>query len=33
MPAASVAPALYSLAMYLTGGVFAWWILRQRRVA
>jgi BASS family bile acid:Na+ symporter len=31
MPAASVAPALYSLAMYVTGGAFAWWILRQRR--
>ncbi|SDD18870.1 bile acid:sodium symporter family protein [Aquimonas voraii] len=33
MPAASVAPALYSLAMYLTGAAFAWWILRQQRQA
>jgi BASS family bile acid:Na+ symporter len=30
MPEASVIPALYALAMYLTGGVFVWWCLRQR---
>ena len=30
MPAASVAPALYSLSMYLTGAAFAWWLLRRR---
>jgi bile acid:Na+ symporter, BASS family len=29
MPEASVIPALYALAMYLTGGVFVWWVLRQ----
>ncbi|MCG6117375.1 MAG: bile acid:sodium symporter family protein [Aquimonas sp.] len=31
MPAAAVAPALYSLVMYLTGGFFVWWVLRLRR--
>jgi BASS family bile acid:Na+ symporter len=31
MPAAAVAPALYSLVMYVTGGLFAWWILKKRR--
>ena len=30
MPAASVAPALYSLSMYLTGAMFAWWLLRRQ---
>lgn len=30
MPAASVAPALYSLVMYLTGGFFVWWVLKKR---
>jgi bile acid:Na+ symporter, BASS family len=29
MPEASVIPALYALAMYLTGGVFVGWVLRQ----
>lgn len=27
---AAVAPAMYSLAMYLTGAVFAWWLLRAQ---
>jgi BASS family bile acid:Na+ symporter len=29
MPAAAVAPALYSLLMYVTGGLFAWWVLKR----
>jgi len=29
MPEASVIPALYALAMYLTGGVFVGWVLRS----
>nr|WP_282452886.1 bile acid:sodium symporter family protein [Lysobacter sp. CAU 1642] len=31
MAAASVAPALYSLSMYVTGALFAWWLLRRAR--
>ena len=29
MPAAAVVPAIYSLLMYITGGLFAWWILKR----
>jgi BASS family bile acid:Na+ symporter len=29
MPGAAVVPALYSLLMYLTGGLFAWWVLKR----
>lgn len=29
MAAAAVVPALYSLSMYLTGALFAWWVLRR----
>lgn len=32
LPAAAVAPALYSLLMYVTGGMFVWWLLRRQRV-
>ena len=32
LPSAAVAPALYSLLMYVTGGVFVWWLLRRQRV-
>jgi BASS family bile acid:Na+ symporter len=33
MPSAAVAPALYSLLMYVTGGLFVWWLLRRQRMA
>jgi len=33
MAGAAVAPALYSLVMYVTGGLFAWWILKRARPA
>lgn len=29
MPGAAVVPAIYSLLMYLTGGLFAWWVLKR----
>lgn len=29
MAGAAVAPAIYSLLMYVTGGLFAWWILKR----
>jgi len=29
MAGAAVAPALYSLVMYVTGGLFAWWIVKR----
>ena len=29
MAGAAVVPAIYSLLMYLTGGLFAWWVLRR----
>ena len=29
MPGAAVVPALYSLLMYVTGGLFAWWVLKR----
>lgn len=29
MAGAAVAPAVYSLLMYMTGGLFAWWILKR----
>lgn len=29
MAGAAVVPAIYSLLMYLTGGVFAWWVLKR----
>ncbi len=30
MATAAVVPAMYSLSMYLTGALFAWWLLRKR---
>ncbi len=30
---ASIAPAIYSLSMYLTAALFAWWLLNRRRRA
>lgn len=29
MAGAAVVPAIYSLLMYLTGGLFAWWVLKR----
>ncbi|HAI58877.1 MAG TPA: bile acid:sodium symporter [Xanthomonadaceae bacterium] len=29
MPGAAVVPAIYSLLMYITGGLFAWWVLKR----
>jgi BASS family bile acid:Na+ symporter len=29
MASAAVVPAIYSLLMYLTGGLFAWWVLKR----
>ena len=29
MAAAAVVPAIYSLSMYLTGALFAWWVLKR----
>lgn len=29
MPAAAVVPALYSLSMYFTGALFAWWVIKR----
>lgn len=33
MPATAVAPAIYSLIMYLTAALFAYWLLRQQKIA
>jgi bile acid:Na+ symporter, BASS family len=33
LAAAAVVPALYSLSMYATGALFAWWLLRRRTPA